>query len=59
MGLNDSNQDCMDIIIRKFEKQSSIQMTEQSFRIPKKFSLQLAPRMMSKDNNSKCVGGGR
>ena len=38
LGLNDSNQDYLDINIHKYEKQPSIQMIKQKFRIAKKFS---------------------
>ena len=38
LGLNDSNQDYLDITIRKYEKHPSIQMIKKNFRIPKKFS---------------------
>ena len=63
LGLNYSNQDYLDIVIRKLEEHPSIQMIKRNFRIPKKFSFQL----MSKDevkkiikdlNNSKSLGGG-
>ena len=44
LGLNDSNQDYLDTIIRKYEKHPSIQMIKQNFRIPKKFSFQLVSK---------------
>ena len=62
LGLNDSEQDYLDITIRKYEKHPSIQMIKQNFRITKKFSFQ----PVSKDEvkkiirdlkNSKSVGG--
>ena len=40
VGLNDSNQDYLDIIIRKYEKHLGIQMIKQNLRIPKKYCLQ-------------------
>ena len=61
-GLNDSNQDCLDITVRKYEKHPSIQILNLNFRIPRKFSFQ----PISKDEvkkivkdlkNSKSVGG--
>ena len=48
LGLNDSNQDYLDIIIRKHEKYSSIQMIKQNFRFLKTFHFNLSPRMRSK-----------
>ena len=62
LGLNDSNQDYLDITICKCEKHPSIQIIKQNFRISKKFSFQ----PVSKDEvkkiikylkNSKSVGG--
>ena len=47
LGLNDSNQGYLDVIIRnygKYEKHPSIQMIKQNFRIPKKFSFQLVSK---------------
>ena len=35
LGLNYSNQDYFDIVIRKLEEHPSIQMIKQNFRIPK------------------------
>ena len=40
LGLNDSNQDYLDITIHKYEKHPSIQMIKQNFRIPKTVSFQ-------------------
>ena len=40
LGLNDSNQDYLDITISKYEKHLSIQMIKQNFRISKEFSLE-------------------
>ena len=61
LGLNDSNQDYLDITIRKYEKHPSIQMIKQNFRVPKMFSFQPASKheveMILKDlKNSKSVG---
>ena len=62
LGLNDSNQDYLDITICKYEKHPSIQMIKQNFKIPKMFSFQPASKdevkMILKDlKNSKSVGG--
>ena len=51
MGLNGSNQDYLDITIRKYEKHLSIQMIKQNFRISKKFSLE----PVSKDDAKKII----
>ena len=65
LGLNYSNQDYLDIVIRKLEEHPSIQMIKRNFRIPKKFSFQLISKdevkKIIKDlNNSKSLwGGGR
>ena len=61
LGFNDSNQDYLDITIRKYEKHPSIQMIKQNFRIPKKFSFQSVSKdevkKIIKDlKNSKSVG---
>ena len=48
LGLNDFNQDYLDITIREYDKHSSIQMIKQNFRIPEKFSFNLSPRTRSK-----------
>ena len=61
LDLNDSNQDYLDIIIRKYEKHPNIQMVKQNFRIPKKFSFQLVSKDEVKNfiknlKNSKSVG---
>ena len=40
LGLNDSNQDYLDITIRKYETNPSMQMIKQNFTISKKFSLE-------------------
>ena len=58
LGLNDSNQDYLDITIRKY---LSIQMIKQNFRISKKFSLEPVSedevKKIIKDlKNSKSVG---
>ena len=62
LGLNDSNQDYLDITTPKYEKHPSVKMIKQNFRIPEKFSFQ----PVSKDEvkkiiqdlkNSKSVGG--
>ena len=63
LGLNYSNQDYLDIVIRKLEEHPSIQMIKRNFRIPKKFSFQLISKdevkKIIKDlNNSKSLGGG-
>ena len=60
--LNDSNQDYLDIAIRKYEKHPSIQMIKQNFRISKEFSFRPISeddvKNMIKDlKNSKSVGG--
>ena len=62
LGLNDSNQDYLDITIRKYEKHPSIQMIKKNFRISKKFSLEPVSKdeikKIIKDlKNSKSVGG--
>ena len=62
LGLNDSNQDNLDITIRKYEKHPSIQMIKQNFRISKKFSFERVSKdeikKIIKDlKNSKSVGG--
>ena len=62
LDLNDSNQDCFDITINKYEKHPSIQMIKQNFRISKKFSLEPVSndevKKIIKDlKNSKSVGG--
>ena len=64
LGFNYSNQDYLDIVIRKLEEHPSIQMIKRNFRIPKKFSFQLISKdevkKIIKDlNNSKSLGGGR
>ena len=51
LGLNDSNQDYLDITVRKYEKHPSIQMIKQNMRIPKNFSFQL----VSKDDVKKII----
>ena len=61
LGLNDSNQDYLDITIRKYEKYPSIQMIKQNFRIRKKFSFQpvsmdKVKRIIKLLKNSKSVG---
>ena len=61
LGLNDSNQDYLDITIRKYEKYPSIQMIKQNFRIRKKFSFQPVSmdevkRIIKLLKNSKSVG---
>ena len=63
LGFNYSNQDYLDIVIRKLEEHPSIQMIKRNFRIPKKFSFQLISKdevkKIIKDlNNSKSGGGG-
>ena len=63
LGFNYSNQDYLDIVIRKLEEHPSIQMIKRNFRIPKKFSFQLISKdevkKIIKDlNNSKSLGGG-
>ena len=40
LGSDDSNQDYLDITIRKYEKHPSIKMIKQNFRISKKFSFE-------------------
>ena len=62
MGVNDSNQDYLDITIRKYEKHPSIQMIKQNFRIPKKRSFQPVSmdevkKIIKYFKNSKSVGG--
>ena len=62
LGLNDSNQNYLDITIRKNEKHPSIQMIKQNFRTPKKFSFQPVSKdevkkIMKDLKNSKSVGG--
>ena len=62
LALNDSNQDYLDITIRKYKKHLSIQMIKQNFRIFKKFSLESVSKdevkKIIKDlKNSKSVGG--
>ena len=62
LGLNDFNQDYLDITIREYDKHSSIQMIKQNFRIPAKFSFQSVSKdevkKIIKDwKNSKSVGG--
>ena len=62
LGLNDSNQDYLDITIRKYEKHPSIQMIKQNFRISKKFSFEPVSKdevkKIIKDlKNSKSMGG--
>ena len=39
LGLNEWNQDYVDIFVRKYEKHPSIQMIKQNFRIRKKICL--------------------
>ena len=61
MGLNDSNQDYLDITIPKYEKHPSIQMSKQNFRIPKKSSFQPVfkdevIKIIKDFKNSKSVG---
>ena len=51
LGLNDSNQDYLNITICKYEKHLSIQMIKQNFRIPKNFSFQ----PVSKDEVKKII----
>ena len=51
LGLNDSNQDYLDITIRKKEKHKSIQMIKRNFRISKKFPLE----PVSKDEVKKII----
>ena len=63
MGLNDSNQDYLDIIICKYGKHPSMLMIKQNFRISKKFYFQLVSKdevkKIIKDlKNSKSVCGG-
>ena len=60
--LNDSNQNYLDITIRKNEKYPSIQMIKQNFSIPKRFSFQPVSKdevkkIMKDLKNSKSVGG--
>ena len=62
LALNDSNQDYLDITVRKYKKHLSIQMIKQNFRIFKKFSLESVSKdevkKIIKDlKNSKSVGG--
>ena len=62
MGLNDSNQDFLDIDIRKYEKHPSKQMIKHNFRIPQKFPFQPVSKYEVKKiikdlKNSKSVGG--
>ena len=62
MGLNDSNQDYLDITIRKYEKQPSIKMIKQNFRISKKFSFEPVfkdevKKIIKALKNIKSVGG--
>ena len=62
LGLNDSNQDYLDITIRKYEKHPSIQIIKRNFRISKKFLLEPVSKdeikKIIKDlKNSKSVGG--
>ena len=62
LGLNDSNQDYLDITIRKYENHPSIQMIKQNFRISKTFLLEPVSKdkikKIIKDlKNSKFVGG--
>ena len=60
LGFNDSNQDYLDIIIRKYGKHPIIQMIKQKFRIRTKNLVQLVSKdgvtKMIKDlkNNKKC-----
>ena len=61
LGLNDSNQDYLDITIRKYGKHPSIKMIKQNFRISKKFSFEAASKYEVKKiikylKNSKSVG---
>ena len=51
LGLNDSNQDYLDVTIRTYEKHPSIQMIKKNFRISKKFSLE----PVSKDDVKKII----
>ena len=51
MGLNDSNQDYLDITIRKYEKHLSIQIIKKNFGISKKFSFE----PVSKDGVKKII----
>ena len=44
LGLQNSNQDYLDIYIRIYEKHPSMQVIKQKFRIPKKFSFQLVSK---------------
>ena len=62
MDLIDSNQDYLDITIRKYEKYPRIQMIKQNFSIPKKFSFQPvskdeAKKIIKDLKNSKSVRG--
>ena len=62
LDLNDSNQNYLDITIRKNEKYPSIQMIKQNFSIPKRFSFQPVSKdevkkIMKDLKNSKSVGG--
>ena len=61
-GLNDSNQDYLDITIPKYEKHPSIQMIKQNFKILKKRSFQpvskdVVKKIIKDFKNSKSVGG--
>ena len=62
MGLNDSNQDYLDITIRKYEKHLSIQIIKKNFGISKKFSFEPVSKDGVKNiikdlKNSKSVRG--
>ena len=60
-GLNDSNQDYLNITIRKYEKHLSIKMIKQNFRISEKFSFEPVTKNKVKKikefKNSKFMGG--
>ena len=61
LGLNDSNQNYLDITIGKYKKHASIEMIKQNFRFPKKFSIQPvskdeAKKIIKDLKNSKSVG---
>ena len=61
LGLNDFNQNYLDITIGKYKKHASIEMIKQNFRFPKKFSIQPvskdeAKKIIKDLKNSKSVG---
>ena len=61
-GLNDSNQDYLNITIGKYEKHLSIKLIKQNFRISRKFSFEpvskdKTKKIINEFKNSKSVGG--